>query len=303
MGDMLTGPLNKKFQKIGIISKRTISEQVPLLKEIFHKVKKYAKEIYLDEHADPLITGGKGMDKHEIFSKADFVLVLGGDGTILKSAHSVGKKRTPILGVNMGTVGFLAEVMPDKLEESLKQILKNDYYLDRRTLLRITAYRKGKKVDTFLAMNDAVINQGLFARLIEMKIEIDQRKVAAFKADGLILATPTGSTGHSLSAGGPIVHPSLNALVITPICPITLSLRPIVIPNDRQVKITIATQRRGSYNIGLTVDGQVTIPLEYGDELKIRKSSRQFYMIRMKSKNYYRLLREKLGWGIHNGEE
>jgi NAD+ kinase len=300
---MLTGPLEKKFHKIGVISKRTISEQVPALKEIVGKLQKYAKELYLDNHSDEALHGGKGMEKHEIFSKSDLVVVLGGDGTILKSAHSVGKKRTPVLGVNMGTVGFLAEVLPEKLDYAMKQIQKNEYFLDRRSMLRITLYRQGKKVETFLAMNDAVINQGLFARLIEMKIQIDQRKVASFKADGLILATPTGSTGHSLSAGGPIVHPTLNALIISPICPVTLSLRPIVIPNDRQLKVTIETQRRGAYNIGLTVDGQVTIPLEYGDELKIRKSSRQYYMVRLKSKNYYRLLREKLGWGIHTGEE
>jgi NAD+ kinase len=300
---MLTGPLNKKFQKIGIICKRNIGEQVPILKNIVGKVKKFAKTIYLDEHSEPIITGGKGLSKSDIFNRSDLVLVLGGDGTILKSAHAVTKKRTPVLGVNMGNVGFLSETTPEEVETTFKQVLNNNYYLDKRTLLRVTLYRKNKKISTFLAMNDAVINQGLFARLIEMKIEVDQRKVASFKADGLILATPTGSTGHSLSAGGPIVHPSLNALIITPICPITLSLRPIIIPNNRQVKITIATQRRGSYNIGLTIDGQVTVPLEYGDELKIRKSSRQFYMIRMKSRNYYKLLREKLGWGIHNRED
>ncbi len=296
---MLTGPLDKKFQKIGIISKRTISEQVPLLKSIVKTVRKYSKQLYLDEHAAPLITGEKGLSKSEIFNLSDLIIVLGGDGTILKSASGVGKRITPVLGVNLGNLGFLSEILPAELDAALHQISKKDYSLDRRTLLRVTIYRGGKKVNTFLSMNDAVINQGLFARLIELKIEIDQRKVASFKADGMIIATPTGSTAHSLSAGGPIVHPSLNALILTPICPSTLALRPIVIPNDRTVKITIATQRRGSYNIGLTMDGQVTIPLEYGDEIKIRKSSRQYYMIRLQTKNYYRLLREKLGWGTH----
>lgn len=296
---MLTGPLNKKFQTIGIIGKRTISEQVPLLKKIVKTIGKYSKHVLLDDHTAPLVTGDKGLSKSEIFAKSDLVVVLGGDGTILKSASGVGKQITPVLGVNLGNLGFLSEIMPGELEDALKQIQKNDYLLDKRTMLRVTIYRQGRKTETFLSMNDAVINQGLFARLIEMKIEIDQRKVAVFKADGMIIATPTGSTAHSLSAGGPIVHPSLNALVLTPICPSTLAIRPIVIPNDRQVKITIVTQRRGDYNIGLTMDGQVTVPLEYGDEIRMRKSSRQYYMIRLQSKNYYKLLREKLGWGIH----
>jgi NAD+ kinase len=299
---MLTPPLNKKFQKVGIICKRNIGEQVAVLKNIVGIIKKHTKEIYLDAHSSPIINGDKGFSKNDIFNKSDMVFILGGDGTILKSSHSVTKRRTPVLGINMGTVGFLSEIKPEEIDETLKQISKNDYYLDKRTLLRVTLYRKNKKISTFLALNDAVINQGLFARLVEMKIEVDQRKVASFKSDGLIIATPTGSTAHSLSAGGPIVHPSLSAIIITPICPLTLSLRPIVIPNNRQVKITIATQRRGSYNIGLTIDGQVTVPLEYGDEIKIRRSSRQLYMIRLKSKNYYKLLREKLGWGIHTRE-
>jgi NAD+ kinase len=296
---MLTGPLDRKIQKIGIIGKRNIAEQMDVLKNIIRVLKKHSTHIYLDDHIAPLISDEKGLSKTEIFSKSDLVIVLGGDGTILKSASGVGKRITPVLGVNMGNLGFLSEIVPDQLEDAMRQIAKKDYSLDKRTLLRVTIYRGGKKTNTFLSMNDAVINQGLFARLIELKIEIDQRKVATFKADGMIIATPTGSTAHSLSAGGPIVHPSLNALILTPICPSTLAIRPIVIPNDRQVKITVATQRRGDYNIGLTMDGQVTIPLEYGDEIRMRKSSRQYYMIRLQTKNYYKLLREKLGWGTH----
>jgi NAD+ kinase len=295
----ITPALDKGFTTIGIIAKSNIGEQADVLKKIVAILKKYKKELLLDAHSAPIVNGGKGLDKTEIFNKSDMIIVLGGDGTILKSAAALGKKIVPVLGVNMGHLGFMSEVMPSELDEALKKIFKKQYNLDRRAMLRVTQYRGGHKVNTFLAMNDAVINQGLFARLIELKIEIDQRKVADYKADGLIIATPTGSTAHQLSAGGPIVHPSLNALVITPICPSTLAIRPIVIPNNRQVKVTIQTQRRGAYNIGLTMDGQITIPLEYGDEIRMRKSSRQFYMIRLAPKNYYRLLREKLGWALH----
>jgi len=291
--------LEKGFHTIGIIAKSTIGEEPEALKKMVAIIRKYRKDLLFDTHSAPIITGEKGFEKADIFNKSDMVIVLGGDGTILKAAASIGKKIVPVLGVNMGNLGFMSEILPDDLDEALKKIFKKRYNLDKRSLLRVTQYRGSHKVNTFLSMNDAVINQGLFARLIELKIEIDQRKVASYKADGLIIATPTGSTAHSLSAGGPIVHPSLNALVITPICPSTLAIRPIVIPNNRQVKVTIQTQRRGAYNIGLTMDGQVTIPLEYGDEIRMRKSSRQFYMIRLAPKNYYRLLREKLGWSLH----
>lgn len=296
----ITSPLDRTFRKIGIIAKRTISEQVPLLKKIVSQVKKFKTQVYFDQQSAPFITGEKGYTKEELFALCDLIVVLGGDGTILKSASAIGKKKTPVLGVNLGNLGFLMESQPEELEDMLQKVFKKKYSLDKRSLLRVTLYRAGRKIETFLAMNDAVINQGLFARLIELKIEVDQHKVAAFKADGMIIATPTGSTAHSLSAGGPIIHPSLNALILTPICPSTLAIRPIVIPNDRQVRITIETQRRGSYNIGLTLDGQTTIPLEYGDEIKVRKSSRSFYMVRLATRNYYDLLREKLGWGIHS---
>lgn len=298
----LIEPFGKKFNSIGIIAKSTIGESLPTLKKIIKTAKKYSKTLNLDKHTAPLITNEKGLSKNQIFNKSDLILVLGGDGTILKSASCVGKKITPILGVNMGTLGFMAEIAPEELEEAFKKITSKKYMLDKRAILRVTQYRNGNKVNTFLAMNDAVINQGLFARLIELNIEIDKKKVVSFKADGMIMATPTGSTAHSLSAGGPIVHPALEALVLTPICPSTLALRPIVLPNKRQVKITIATKRKGDYNLGLTIDGQRTVSLEYGDQINVRKSSRCFYMIRVNAPNYYKLLREKLGWGFHKAD-
>lgn len=293
-------PLSKKIRIVGIIAKSTIPQQADILRHIVKVLRAQKKTIIFDKHSAPLIPGTDGLDNNEIFNESDLVVVLGGDGTILKSAGAAGKKITPVLGVNLGNLGFNAETTPDMAEKTLLQIFKKKYFLDKRFLLRVTHYRNKKKMKTFLALNDAVINQGLFARLIELKIEIDERKVVSFKADGMIVATPTGSTAHSLSAGGPIVHPTLNALVLTPICPVTLAIRPIIIPNDRQVNITVETQRHGSYNIGLTIDGQQTIPLEYGDQVKIRKSSRNFYLVRIDTKNYYRQLREKLGWGTHH---
>jgi len=253
----------------------------------------------MDKYSAPLISGEKGISKEDLFKQADLIVVLGGDGTILKSAACAGKKIIPVLSVNVGTLGFLSEVKPADFEDAFNQVIKNKYKLDKRSMLRVTKYRGKTKLRTFLAMNDAVINQGLFARLIELNIAINEKKVVTFKADGMIMATPTGSTAHSLSAGGPIVHPDLDALVLTPICPSTLSLRPIVVPSNRQVKVTIVTKRRGEYNLGLTLDGQITVPLEYGDQINIRKSSRSLHLVRVKNGDYYKLLRDKLGWGYH----
>ena len=176
--------------------------------------------------------------------------------------------------------------------------MSNKYRLDVRNLLRVTLYRKGKKIETFVALNEAVINQGNFARLIELSAEINQRRMVRFKADGIIVATPTGSTGHSLSAGGPIVHPQLNAFVFTPVCPSALTMRPIIIPNNRQLTLTIETERKFKDNqIALTIDGQIVVPLKYGDKIKIRRSTRHFLLARMTNTRYYRMLRDKLHWG------
>ena len=231
--------------------------------------------------------------------KADLVITFGGDGTLIKLAQHTSYKEIPVFSINLGTVGFLTEIQKnEKVIENLERVFNKKYRIDRRSMLRVTIYRKTKKIDTFLVLNEAVINQGNFARLIELSVEINQRRMVRFKADGVILSTPTGSTGHSLSAGGPIVHPQLDAFVFTPICPSALTMRPIVIPSNRQVTLTIETQRKFKDNhIALTIDGQIVTPLQYGDQIKIRRSARHFPLARMTNTRYYRMLRDKLNWG------
>lgn len=246
-------------------------------------------------------------DKNEhtrgnILKEVDLAITLGGDGTILKLMREFPKRKDLfVLGVNLGNIGFNTEIQHlDKVFPALDEFFTGNYHIDERLLLRVTHYRKGKKINTLLALNEAVINQGNFARLISLHTEIDKRKMLDFKADGVIVATPTGSTGHSLSAGGPIIHPRIEAFIFTPICPAELSVRPIVVPSNRQLTISIQTERRYEDNqIGLTVDGQIMIPLEYGDQIKIRRSSRRLRLIRRVKGggNYYRLLRDKLSWG------
>jgi NAD+ kinase len=292
-------PYTKKpshINSVAIIAKRNILARKDVVFELVNYLKKRKKKIFYDTNVAPIVKVGDGYKKERLLREADMAIVLGGDGTLLKTARRMGKKKTPVLGVNMGTLGFLTETTVDKMYYCLDRIFKNQYVIDRRFILRLTIYRDGQKIYTTCALNDAVINQGLFARLIQLRLEVNQRKIIEFEADGIIIATPTGSTAHALSAGGPIVHPSVHSFVIVPVCPASLSVRPIIIPNDRQLKIIVQT-RRVKEHVGLTIDGQETFDLEYDDEIKIRKSSRWFDMIRITGEGYYKILRQKLHWG------
>lgn len=295
--------MNKNgIRKVGIITKHNIGERAAYIKQLVSELKKYKVEVLLDEHAAPLLHAAVAFDKTQILRRADLVMVLGGDGTLLKTARYMGsarRGRAPLIaGVNLGHLGFLTAFTPQKLLANLPKIFAGKFCEDERFLLRVTLYRNGKKYYTTLSMNDAVINQGGFARLVTLRVEVNQRKLANFRADGLIIATPTGSTGHSLSAGGPIIHPKIEGFVLTPLCPVKLGVRPIVIPNNRQLTIYLETEWRAEKKpIVLTIDGQITINLKRGDKIRIRKSSRTFNMIRMGGHNYYRMLRKKLSWG------
>ena len=292
---------DKKLIKVGLIGRKNLDGRKAYIQRLIKYLEKNGRQVSFDSRIANAIGKRKGhMSKNRMLKEMDLIITLGGDGTLLKAIRETSSKNKPhILGVHLGTLGFLTELhRPERIFETLDKVFKGQYYIDHRTLLRVTIYRDNKKFKTFVALNDAVINQGNFARLIKLAVTIDQRKMINFSADGVIVATPTGSTGHSLSAGGPIIHPQLPALIMTPICPTALSNRPIVIPNNRQLNIKIKTERRYADNdIGLTMDGQVILPLKYGDEIKIRKSSRIIQLIRISNKRYYKVLRDKMGWG------
>jgi len=287
------------FRKVGIIAKQNIAASSDYVKKLVGEITKYNEEILFDENCAPLM-GEKtpSYDKSTILRRCDLVFVLGGDGTLLKTARAAGSNNPLIAGINMGHLGFLTGFTSQKIFSCLPKIFKKQFRVDERYLLRVTLYRNGKKKFTTLALNEAVINQGGFARLVTMKVEVNQRKLANYRADGLIIATPTGSTGHSLSANGPIIHPRIDGFVLVPLCPAKLGVRPIVIPSDRQINIKLETQWRAEKKpIVLTIDGQITMNIRRGDVVRVRKSSRLFTMIRMGGHNYYRMLRQKLNWG------
>ncbi len=292
---------HKPITKVGIITKRNLLEipkNLALLKQLTKYLKAHKVEIFYDNNCCKIFPTATGYKKEAILKTVDMAITLGGDGTILKTARSISKHKVLLFPVNLGNLGFLTETNPEKLFETLDLVFEDKYIIDKRSLLRTTIYRKGKKIKTYLALNDAVINQGSFARLITIDLEINGRRVVKFKADGVIVSTPTGSTAHSLSAGGPIVHPAIEGLIITPICPSSLSMRSIVVPGTRQITITIETKRRNEdiSTIGLTIDGQDPCMLKYSDQVKVRRSKRYIYIIRTKNR-YYKMLRQKLNWG------
>lgn len=292
----LTTTTQKPIKTVAIVAKHNIAEKnLPYIKKLIAFLKKSQKKVLLDFNLEPHLSGKPGCTREQLMLESDLVITLGGDGTILKTAAHAHKKAALILGVNFGNLGFLTETTPDQLEKSLQQIFKGKYFVDERLMLRVTYYHQGKKENTFLALNEAVINQGAFPRLIKLNIQVDGQTMASFKADGLIISSPTGSTAHSLAAGGPVVHANLDAIILTPICAATLTMRPVVVPADKELAITIETKIQDKEQIGLTIDGQNTAALDRADQIKIRKSSRKFCMIRLQD-HYYENLKHKLGW-------
>ena len=225
---------------------------------------------------------------------ADLMLVLGGDGTMIATARQMADTEVPVLGVNYGGLGYLAEFRIEELYAALESILDGNYRLDKRVMLSVELIRSDESVTRNRVLNDVVINKSALARIIEIEAHLNQQFVNAFRADGLIVSTPTGSTAYNLSAGGPVIFPSMNAVVITPICPFTLSNRPIVVPDDSIIELRLKTDQE---DVTLTLDGQVGLPLKVDDRVMIRKSKTMFNLVQPMNRNYFDVLRDKLRWG------
>lgn len=229
----------------------------------------------------------------EIAASADLMLVLGGDGTMIATARMVGDREVPVLGINYGGLGYLAEFRIEELYHALESILAGNFRLDKRVMLGAELKRGDQSVALNRVLNDVVINKSALARIIEIEAYLNKHFVNSFRADGLIISTPTGSTAYNLSAGGPVIFPSMNAVVITPICPFTLSNRPIVVPDDAVIELVLTNGQE----VTLTLDGQVGVPMMAGDRVVIRKSSVTFNLVQPSNRNYFDVLRDKLRWG------
>ncbi len=282
------------MEKIGILLKRNKPEAIEITRKLIRWFNERHIAVYLEDEMAGQFEGTVGCPKEALPSRVEGIIVLGGDGTLLSLVRLMGENQVPILGVNLGGLGFLTEITLDNLYKVLEGLIQGDYKCHRRMTLHIRVLRKGEMVANFTVLNDAVINKGTLARIIDLETTINDEYLTTFKADGLIISTPTGSTAYSLSAGGPIVYPSLQTIVITPICPHTLTNRPIIIPDDAVIKATLNSKNE---EVILTLDGQVGFSLQFGDTIEVRKGENAILFIESPYKSYFEVLRTKLRWG------
>jgi NAD+ kinase len=286
--------MNPCIRKVGIILKKQDARVRNVVAEVLPWLKDRGIEALLDPAtADQCPANTNFVSPDELVRRVEAIIVLGGDGTLLHAARLVGDNGVPILGVNLGSLGFLTEVKLDQMYDAFESLLSGQYRWEERVLLNVEVIRDGAVAAKYLALNDAVINKGALARIIELDIYVNSQPVLFTRSDGLIVSTPTGSTAYSLAAGGPILYPTLDAFIIAPICPHTLTNRPLVIPDRDEVTIHL---NRGT-DVMLTVDGQVGMPLRPEDNLRLRRAQSTMKLVLPFGSNFFTLLREKLRWG------
>ncbi|MCA9472119.1 MAG: NAD(+)/NADH kinase [Nitrospira sp.] len=280
--------------KIGILTKPQSENIQPVLTSLVDWLTDRGKIVILDTPTIEELRKNTRTDRRDqIAQQADLLIVLGGDGTMLHGARLVETRSVPILGVNMGGLGFLTETTVDHMHDSLTRIFDGDYLIEQRLMLRANLERDKYIIGEGTALNDVVINKGHLARMIDTKVSINDSFVTNLRGDGLIISTPTGSTGYSLSANGPILDPSLNVFTLNPICPHTLSHRPFIAPSHVSISVTLTSHEEAM----ATLDGQVGFTMLEHDTVRIWASNHQAHLIRFPGRSYYEVLRNKLKWG------
>ena len=282
------------MKNIGIIAK-DIPKAQKAAKQLAKWLSVRGKQVLLDSDTAAAINM-PGHERADMPSRVEMLIVLGGDGTLLSAARLVADARAdvPIFGVNLGNLGFMAELSLDEMYDNIEKAMAGKLQTEDRMMLTASVIRDGKRVAQYRVLNDAVINKGALARMVELRVSVNNGHLTTLRADGLIVATPTGSTAYSLSAGGPIIHPTIHCFVVTPICPHTLSNRPIALPDNVVVTVCLMSQ---SEDVALTLDGQVGCPLEPNDVVEIKKSRSRMKLIKHPTKSYFEILRTKLKWG------
>ena len=277
---------------VGVVSKEDNNEALSYAAKVIAWLENRRVPCLIEDHlAD--FTG------HErtpgLWSQAELLVVLGGDGTLLRAIRMSAEREIPILGVHMGYLGFLSEVTEQELFPALEAVLRGEYVRDERVMLEAALMRGPELIVRQHVLNDVVINKSALARIFDIEVWVDETFITCYRADGLIVSTPTGSTAYNLAADGPIVHPKVEALVLTPICPHMLSNRSIVLPNFQAVTL-IVTSKKAADNIFLTLDGQRGFPLEVGDRLIVRRGSQRAILLRSPQRDFFQVLRSKLKW-------
>ena len=284
---------------VGVVANRRKSGIDTILMNLISWLGSKNVEVLVWDDLEGLVPEATLRPLEDVGARSDIVVALGGDGTLLRAARAVGSRMTPVIGVNVGSLGFLTEVTVGEMNEALGDILAGRHKYQDRMNLEVVVSREGKEIVAFTAVNDAVINKGALARVIEIETTVDGQYVAVYTADGLIVSTPTGSTAYSLSAGGPIVNPVMDAIITTPICPHTLAVRPMILSPEQEfgVKLWAGHGVYGEPEVKLTIDGQVGFDLLSGDRMIFRKSKQRTRLILSGRRSYYEILREKLKWG------
>jgi NAD+ kinase len=283
------------IKRVGIISKPKKVEIREIVPDLLEWLRKHEIEAFIDKETGAIMeTKERCLTRNDMPAKVDLLIVLGGDGTLLATARALNRKPVPILAVNLGGLGFLTEVTREELYPTLEMVVAGTHETDRRVQIEGELIRADEILTPFLALNDVVLNKGAIARIFDFELRVDGDLVSTYKSDGLIVSTPTGSTAYSLAAGGPIVTPSVEAFLVTPICAHTLTHRPLVLPNTVKIEVTVKSLREAAY---LTVDGQVGIAAHSEDVVRMRKADSHVELVRPPSRPYFEILRQKLKWG------
>jgi NAD+ kinase len=282
------------IRSVGVCLKPNQSHLAGIVRDLQAWLVERGIEVVLGSQATTA-TGSPATVRSEVAEKVDLMIVLGGDGTLLAVARAIGSRPVPILGVNLGTLGFLAETSSDELFEALEEVLAGRYLVEPRMRLDIEVERDGECVGRFLALNDAVLARTALSRMVDLDVRADGAAVATYHADGLIVSTPTGSSAYSLSAGGPLMLPGVEAIVLTPICPHTLAQRPLVLPQSCNIEVRHHDLRDG--DVQLTVDGQVGSELGERDLVRIRRSNHPTHLLVPPGRSRFDVMRAKLRWG------
>ena len=283
--------------KVGIIGKRNQKELNGVVRDLVGWLDENKIDYLVDSELGKNLKLKKSVKQADIPKRVDMVIVFGGDGTFLSVSKQVNQYDIPILGINSGSLGFLTEFTLDELYPIMENIIQDNYEIEERSMLSASVFKRGKRFGTYTVLNDLVINNGKVSRIIDLAIYAEGNHVTTFKADGIIFSTPTGSTAYSLSAGGPIAHPTLPVTLVTPICPHILTNRPLVISNEMEIIVKVLTEG-SSY---LTLDGQETVKVELNDEIRLIKSDSTVKLVKSPFRDYFSILKTKLMWGERYG--
>jgi len=287
-------PPIESIQQVLIVAKVGTQDGARIASEVGDWLRGRGLEAYYDVDTANALGVGGGLTRTDIGDDLDLAIAIGGDGTLLSVARTAVPLRIPILSVNFGSLGFLTELQPDEVFEGLEAVLRRDYVIEKRQALRVRHFRAGELQQEYALLNDAVITKSALARMITIGLSVDDEQVANYTSDGLIVSTPTGSTAYSLSAGGPILDPRMRAFVVAPICPHTMNYRPLVVPGDVRLRISLLDAGEAVY---LTLDGQIGFPFEAIDKLEIDEHPNSARLIRVAHRPFFDVLRRKLRWG------